>query len=256
MDNAERLPVLTYHAIDSRASVISVPPEEFRRQLETLARFGRTGVSLADAFTHSGHHGRFPPGAVVLTFDDGYLSVLSEALPAMQELGFRGTVFVISGLVGLNGAAARDRNRYIDRDLLGWSQLAELAAAGFEIGSHTVWHPDLRRLDAPGLERELRDSRAELEQRLQRPVASFAYPFGYVNAAVAAAAAVHYRRACTTRLGVNLPRPDPWRLRRVDAYYLRRADRFRKFARGELGAYLGFRHALREFKAPFRRGPA
>jgi peptidoglycan/xylan/chitin deacetylase (PgdA/CDA1 family) len=256
MDSADRLPVLTYHAIDTRASVISVPPEEFRRQMEMLAQRGRTGISLEDAFAHRERDGRFPPGAVVLTFDDGYLSVLSEALPAMQELGFRGTVFVISGLVGLNAAAARERNRYIDRDLLGWNHLAELAAAGFEIGSHTVRHPDLRRLDAPDLDRELRDSRAELEQRLQRPVESFAYPFGYVNVAVAAAAAVHYRRACTTRLGVNPPRPDPLRLRRVDAYYLRRPGRFRSFARGGLGAWLGFRHALREFKSPFQRGPA
>jgi peptidoglycan/xylan/chitin deacetylase (PgdA/CDA1 family) len=256
MDSADRLPVLTYHAIDSRASVTSVPPGEFRRQMETLAQHGLSGVSLADAFAQRERDGCFPPGAVVLTFDDGYLSVLSEALPAMQGLGFRGTVFVISGLVGLNAAAARERNPYIDRDLLGWGHLAELAAAGLEIGSHTVRHPDLRRLDAPDLERELRESREELEQRLQRPVESFAYPFGYVNATVAAAAALRYRRACTTRLGVNPPHPDPLRLQRIDAYYLRRAERFRKFARGGLGAWLGFRHALRELKRPFQRGPA
>ncbi len=146
MKTSDSLLVLTYHAVDARRSVISVAPDLFRRQMETLASRGLSGVSLQDAFRHRERTGCFPINAVVLTFDDGYVSVLDQALPIMQSFGFRGTTFIISGLVGLNAAQARNANRYIDRDLLGWEQLSELVNCGIEIGSHTVHHPDLTRL--------------------------------------------------------------------------------------------------------------
>lgn len=243
-----QLAVLTYHAIDNRAAVTSLPPELFRWQMETLVGHGLTGISLAQAFDHLDRTGRFPPNAVVLTFDDGYRSVLEEALPALAAQGFGGTVFLVSSLVGMTAAQARAAHRDFDRDLLDWREAETLLQAGFEIGAHTVSHPDLTRLPADALERELGQARAQLEQRLQAPVASLAYPYGWQNATVRNAAARHYRRACTTRLGRCRPQADPLRIDRIDTYYLRPRRRFLQLVGGGLAGWLRWRQHLRDLK--------
>lgn len=244
MTSSEWLPVLTYHAVDEQASVISVSPERFRRQLQLLAERSIEGISLAEAYAHREASGGFPSGAIVLTFDDGYLSVLEHALPALSVYGFTATIFLASGFAGLPASAARARNPDFDRDLLGWNHAAELVGAGWEIGSHSVSHPDLTRLNQAACEQELRDSKTELEQRLQHPVRSLAYPYGRLNNRVRDAAARHYAYACTTRLAVY-EGGDPLRIDRIDMFYMQDASRFGKLLDGKLDAWLRLRRNLR-----------
>lgn len=248
MTGVDRLLVLTYHAIDTRPSVISMPPDEFRRQMETLAQRGLKGVSLAQAFAQRERDGRFARDSVVLTFDDGYLSVITEGLPVLAAHGFAGTVFLVTGLVGMTAAEARKHHPDIERDLLDWRQAAELLQAGFEIGSHTVSHPDLTRLAPAEQERELADARSQLEQALQTPVESLAYPYGRLDPEVRNAAARHYRRGCTTRLARCGPATDPLRLDRIDMYYMRSDRRFHDLLNGGLNYWLRARRLLRALK--------
>lgn len=248
MSGADRLLVLTWHAVDGRASVISTPPERFRRQLGLLAERGLRGISLAEAFRRRAADGRFPADAVVLTFDDGFRSIAEQALPAASDHGFTGTVFVASGLVGLTADQARARNPDLDRDLMDWNELEALLGAGWEIGSHSVSHPDLTRFDAAARERELGDSKAALEQRLQVPVRSFAYPYGRLDRTVRDAAARHYAWACTTRLARHTGGGDPLRIDRIDMYYMQDMARFARLLDGGLETWLHLRRALRAVK--------
>ena len=55
----DKLLILTYHAVDTRPSVISVSPEMFLQQMEQLAKHGLRGIGLAEAFAHHDEHGRF-----------------------------------------------------------------------------------------------------------------------------------------------------------------------------------------------------
>ncbi|MDX1380345.1 MAG: polysaccharide deacetylase family protein [Xanthomonadales bacterium] len=250
MSGADRLLVLTWHAVDERASVISTPPGRFRRQLDQLAEHGCRGMGLAEAFRQRAAAGRFPREAVVLTFDDGYRSVVEHALPALGAHGFTGTVFLASGLVGLSADRARARNpaldrELLDRDLLDWDEAAALRQAGWEIGSHSVSHPDLTRLDAAAQARELGDSKAQLEQGLNISVRSFAYPYGRLNRSVRDAAAHHYDFACTTRLAHHPGDGDPLRVDRIDMYYMQDPDRFARLLAGGLDVWLPLRRALR-----------
>jgi peptidoglycan/xylan/chitin deacetylase (PgdA/CDA1 family) len=242
------LAILTYHALDDQPSVISMPPAAFRGQVEALARRGLRGVSLAQAFEQREREGRFPQDAVVLTFDDGYLSVITAGLPLLAAHGFTATVFLASGLVGLTAAEARRRNPDLDRDLLDWGQATELLQAGWEIGSHTVSHPDLTRLDTASLARELGDSKLELEQRLQAPVRSFAYPYGRHKRSVRDAAAHYYDFACTTRLAHHAGVGDSLRIDRIDMYYMQDPDRFARLLDDGLVAWLNLRRTLRAVK--------
>ncbi len=240
--------ILTYHSIDSRRSVTSTSPTLFQWQMEQIADLGLSGISLDQAFAHLSNRGRFPSNSVILTFDDGYLDFFETVLPVMDSLGFSATIFVVSGLVGMKAARARSVNPDIDRDLLGWGHLKELAATGFEIGSHSVSHDRLTQL-APGeLNRELDQSRQTLQQRLQLPVDGFAFPYGDLSTRVCEATRRYYQYACTTRLGYNQTETDPLQLNRVDSYYLKKPAVFNSVIRGGLAGYLRFRQTLRQIK--------
>lgn len=79
------------------------------------------------------------------------------------------------------------------------AERADILDAGIEIGSHTVTHPDMRKLDAAALAWELTESRDRLEQITGRAVDTFCYPFGYHNrAACDAVARAGYRLGRTT----------------------------------------------------------
>lgn len=248
MNSNNPLLILTYHTIDDSSAVISVSPGQFSWQMEQLAARGMSGISLAQAFEHLEQTGEYPRDAVVLTFDDGYLSVFEHALPVMAELGFSATVFLVTGMMGMNASQARAAHADFSGDLLSWDQAESLVSAGFEIGSHTVSHPDLRRLSPAEQEQELVESKTLLEQRLQPRVDALAYPYGYFNADLLTTTARHYRQACTTRLGRCGLQADPFQLNRVDAYYLRRQQRFLKLLDGGLTGWLKFRQHLRDLK--------
>lgn len=59
-----------------------------------------------------------------------------------------------------------------------WEQLRECEAAGVEIGGHTMLHAFLPSLDSDQLRMEIGQARRLLEQHLDRPVTTFAYPNG------------------------------------------------------------------------------
>jgi len=129
--------------------------------------------------------------AVSLTFDDGRESDAVVALPELQRRDFRATFFVTTGLVGTQG-------------FLSWKQAWALVQAGMEIGSHTCSHPVLTRLAPDELDRELRVSKRELEDRLGQSITSLSVPHGFYDARViAAAVSAGYEHVCVSRPGLN-----------------------------------------------------
>ncbi|MDQ6811628.1 MAG: polysaccharide deacetylase family protein [Actinomycetota bacterium] len=141
----------------------------------------------------------------MITFDDGYSSVLGRAAPILARFGFPGTVFVVTDFVGDSRpmswpGIARWLGTPHEHELtsLGWDELEALAAAGWEVGSHTCSHPRLTQLSQMELEEELGASRACLEERLGRPCRSVAYPEGdHDERVVRAAALAGYELAFT-----------------------------------------------------------
>ena len=151
----------------------AVAPSRFAAQMEWLARTGHRGVSVKDAFgSDVGDRRRL----VVLTFDDGCLDNYTDAFPILTQCGFSATFFVPTAYVGRTTAWWRATPA---NPLMNWEQIAEMAAAGMEFGSHTASHLDLRELDADRVAEELLTSKRAIEGRTNVPVVSFAYPHGY-----------------------------------------------------------------------------
>lgn len=233
-----RVPILTYHSIDSSGSVLAVAPADFRAHMQSLARNGFTGIRFDHLIAALGGERALPPKPVVLTFDDAYANFHEHAARALQEVGFAATVFAVAGLVGKTNDWPGQGPSIPRLPLLDWPALRELAAAGFEIGSHTFTHPRLDRAPADRLEYEIAGSRRALEDGIGAPVTTLAYPFGAHHPASVALARAHYQAACTTRMATARASHDRHRLPRLDVYYLREPRRFARFGTPLGRAYL------------------
>jgi peptidoglycan/xylan/chitin deacetylase (PgdA/CDA1 family) len=104
-----------------------------------------------------------------------------------------------------------------DFDLANWQELQRLEPAIVSIGSHTLTHPILPGAAPAEIETEVRDSRRQLEARLQRPVEFFAYPNGNHDAATEVFVRRHYTGAVTAARGWVRRGADAHRLPRVAA---------------------------------------
>lgn len=185
--------VLAYHAVSSSwRHPLAVPEERLESQLSCLQRRGYVGLTAAQAERRR-RDGTLPDRSAVVTFDDGFRSVL-RARPVLEALGYPATVFVVTAFVesqrrlcwdGIERSTAEADEEELRP--LGWEELALLRSAGWEVGSHTVTHPLSTDLSDADLEQEFVDSRSLLERRLGA-CETIAYPYGRADARVAAAA--------------------------------------------------------------------
>jgi peptidoglycan/xylan/chitin deacetylase (PgdA/CDA1 family) len=183
-------------------------------QLELLSSRGYVGLTFRECERRR-ESGTLPKRSAVVTFDDGYASVL-RAKPVLDAVGFPATVFVVTQFIesgeplswpGVDHMATVNAS---EMQPFRWSQLEELATSGWEVGSHTVTHPRLPELDDTDVLHELVDSRQAIVDHLGA-CDSLAYPYGAADTRVAAAARrAGYTGACT--LSVS---------HRVDERYLR-----------------------------------
>ncbi len=172
--------ILTYHKIGTQfeLGITTVRRYAFKGHLDLLRELDMV-FAVATRAAGSGER----RGEVAITFDDGYESVYREAAPEMEARGIPGTVFPVVGSIG--GCNTWDVS-LSPRPFrhLSWNQIRELVKYGFEIGSHTLTHRDLTRLDRPDLRCELERSKKTLEDHLGTAVTGIAYPFGRFSEAV------------------------------------------------------------------------
>ncbi len=209
--------ILTYHSLDPSGSAISVDPAVFRHQVEWLASGRVRVVPLPDLL-------RLPPtaDAIALTFDDGFANFAEVAAPLLRDYSLPATLFVVAGHVGgTNAWGGRRDSRVPTLPLLGWADLSRLADQGVRLGGHTRTHPHLTRVGPEALRDELGGAAETIRAETGRRPEEFAYPYGDVNQAVAAAAREIYTVGCTTELRWVRPVEDQLRLPRLDMYYLR-----------------------------------
>jgi peptidoglycan/xylan/chitin deacetylase (PgdA/CDA1 family) len=169
-----QVPIILYHRIDISPinSQYYVPPKKFEEEIKLLHDWEYTTITtemLIKAITAGND---LPPRPIIITFDDGHLDNYTSAFPIMKKYGFTGVLYIVGNYMSTDG--------YMDAD-----QIKEMAAAGWEIGSHSMNHRDLTLLDDPERERyEIVESKEKLEAELGVPVKTFAYPFGISNEGV------------------------------------------------------------------------
>jgi len=166
-----RCVVLHYHALPLRQR------QRFARQMDILLRCAKPlrpelKTPLSPGVLHA-----------VVTFDDGYESVVQNALPELQKRNIPCAFFIVTHFLGRPaGWLSKDFHHKHDGDnILTAQQLRELPPELVTIGSHSVTHPRLPALSQEVAKRELSDSRITLERVLQRRVTLFSFPHGAFN---------------------------------------------------------------------------
>lgn len=178
----EPLPVLMYHAVGSpmppALADLTVPPALLAEQLAALVDDGWALLGLTEALAEHSVGRR----VVALTFDDGYRDFLHGALPALDSLGARATLYVPSRSIG--STASWLPTPATDLPLLNRDELIEVAGAGIEVGSHGAEHVPMDVLAGAEAGRQLTESRRVLQDLVHQPVSSFCYPHGYHSPAL------------------------------------------------------------------------
>ena len=214
------LPILTFHALDDQMSIISFPPELFRRGMAKLFENRYQTISLLEAVDYLRLKKAFPERSFVITFDDGYESVYEEAFPVLKNYRMIATIFLTVGERGRVKPGERLPSLE-GRLMLNWCEIQEMKRWGIEFGAHTLTHPNLTRLSLERVRSEICDSKVIIEDALNVPVECFAAPYSRYDDRSLKIIREHFTCACSDKLSLINLRSDLYGLERIDTYYLR-----------------------------------
>jgi peptidoglycan/xylan/chitin deacetylase (PgdA/CDA1 family) len=207
---SEPVPILMYHVINPPPAAakfpgLYVPPEEFAAQMHALAQAGFHAVTMDQMLASWTRGTPLPKGKpIVVSFDNGYQSQLTEALPVLRRLGWVGVENIqLTGLPPSQGGLSE-------------AQVSELVTDGWELDTQGISHADLITLGPAALRDQVAVARGEVQRRYRVPVNWFCYPSGHYNATVIAAVkASGYVGSTTVVPGWASPGEDRYRLPRL-----------------------------------------
>jgi peptidoglycan/xylan/chitin deacetylase (PgdA/CDA1 family) len=242
------VPVLMYHSISDGPGPTRIAPEVFRKQMDILEESGYRVVSLTELGEWMRGLRDLPPRCTALTFDDGFLDFATTAFPELHRRKWPATVFLPVGHLGGTDRWDSSRRGATAKPLMDWGTVANLAVAGVDFGAHSVTHRDLTQLRGDELADEVLRPKSMIEERLSRPVASFAAPFGRSSAMVDNLVRQHYRQAVGTELARARRQSDPYAIPRIEMWYFRDPQRWAAFLRGDARTFLLARRLLRRLR--------
>ncbi len=206
----EAVPILMYHVIAAPPPGAPFPglyvqPEEFAAQMQALKSAGWHAVTLDQVKAYWSRGVPLRAGRpIVVSFDNGYHSQYSQALPVLRRLGWVGDENIqLTGLPPSQGGLSQEEVR-------------GLVSAGWELDTQGFSHADLITLDTQALHYQVAVARKVVQQRYGVPVNWFCYPSGHYDATVIAAVkAAGYSGSTTVVPGWAHPDEDPYRLHRL-----------------------------------------
>ncbi len=203
--------VLMYHMISehlpknqSKFNRLRVIPKEFEKQLIWLKQNGFKSFTLSELVKLE----NIPEKSVVLTFDDGYEDNFTNAFPLLQKYDFKATIYIVLNRFENNWATDKDLDKASselnNEKMLSDEQIKTMIESGLiEIGSHTLDHVNLPKLNKEEKERQLIESKKQIENIFAIKCDSFAYPFGFYDEdSVKIVENIGYTNATTTVNGV------------------------------------------------------
>ena len=180
--NGHTLAILGFHKIgepppdpDGWETWFYISEATFAGQLGYLQESGWQVIDLTTFVKGLTAPNSLPERAALLTFDDGYRSMRTVALPLLRRFGYPGVLFVPTDFIG-------GRNTFDpaepEEDLCDWDDLVELERRGVSVQSHGASHQSFSELTPPEQEEELCRSKTALERGLGKRVEVFSYPYG------------------------------------------------------------------------------
>jgi peptidoglycan/xylan/chitin deacetylase (PgdA/CDA1 family) len=232
-----------YHSISDTPGPTSIPLETFQGQIEALAACRYQTISLGTFKDWQTGKTHVSAQSVVITFDDGFADFADSAFQILKAHGYTATVFLPSGKMG--GVEDWDGDASLGRRLMDWSQVTALAKQRIEFGGHSVNHRDLTKVSDAELEREVRQCRDEIGEKLGSNPVAFAPPYGRAGARERQA----IQNAFSISVGTRLDRAgrdcDQYDVPRIEMHYFRDLKRWRAYLEGQADWYLTTRRLMR-----------
>lgn len=178
-DDGVRVSVLGYHDFSetSPETEMLIRTSKFRKQMEAIKNLGLPVIPMADFQAWKRGEKEISDKSIVITIDDGWKAVYTDAYPVLKEFGFPFTLFLYKNYVDGGGKA------------LTTPMIEEMQKNGATIGSHSVSHPypgtvkSHRRKGTEAYDKflrsELGESKRFLESKFGARVTTYAYPGGF-----------------------------------------------------------------------------
>jgi peptidoglycan/xylan/chitin deacetylase (PgdA/CDA1 family) len=199
------IPILLYHVANVPPGArrgLAVAASELRTHTGALQAPGRSAVAIGAIAAHLRGVGQLPPRRFAVTLDDATIPTYDAAV----ELALRAipvSLYVSTGSIGHKGMLTAPR----------LVELSRLPAV--QLGAHAVRHRRLDELATTEIREEVAGSKAALEDIIQRPVTSFAYPHGAYDARVRQAVrAAGYESAVAVKNALSHAADDPFAMAR------------------------------------------
>ena len=181
-DDGSRVSVLGYHEFHAtkEATHMRIPTSKFREQMEAVKASKIPVITLQKFLAWRRGEGTLPPQSILITLDDGWRSVYTEAFPILKEFQFPFTLYLYKNYVGSSKGGRA----------LSYAMIEEMLQSDLcTIGSHSVSHPfpsTVKKAAKTGeegydkfLRKEFGDSKNFLEEKFKQKITTYAYPGGY-----------------------------------------------------------------------------
>ena len=208
-----------YHNIGAEHEFNTLSVPLFKNHIKYLKSSGYTMISLSE-YVENIRTGINNNKAITLTFDDAYISIPETVLPALKKEQIPFSVFVPVNFVGQHNKWDVEEGLNISK-IMSWEQLTEIATEELvTIGSHGMSHTSFGKLNEQASVKELKDSKAILEEKLQTTVSHFSYPYGQYrdlgNETDKKLQELGYKSALSTLWGRRNTSEDIFRLKRIE----------------------------------------
>ena len=186
------VPILMYHSIiDNHNQSVSI--KSFEKQMLLMKKLGYQTINF-DKLDDKDNKKKF-----IITFDDAYENIFLNAFPILKKFGFSATCYVITNKIGSSNDWDKGNENFKEMNLMNFDQIKEWVLNDFEIGSHTMDHLDLTKLNNEEKIHQVANSKKFLSNMFNTKVDSFAYPFGSYDLETQNLVKKYYNFAVTTR---------------------------------------------------------
>jgi len=206
------LPVVAFHGIEpSPEGRYETSTGTFEFLLSTLKTYGYETITFADLMDYLDKGKPLPAKPIIITSDDGYQNTYTYALPILKKYGYKMTVFLITSYMG-NDENTRRMNEFDfdaegvpHRPMLIWPEVRAMSKYGIEFQSHTWSHGIITNIPIEQAERELAQSKYDIEVNIGKPCFIVAWSHGIFNGEVLSLLPkTGYRGAAAYDGGINI----------------------------------------------------
>lgn len=230
--------ILMYHSIENPHPEedkmgLAVTPQIFYMHMKYLRENEFNIISLLELVNKITRRQSIPEKSVVVTFDDGYKSILTHALPTLEEFDFTASLFVNIYFLERKLPHSEYWHHW---QTLNWEEIRKLHEAGLTIGSHGTTHRRLTKVTDRELKKEIIESKEIIERNIGSRIFAFSYPHGAFDDNVKRTLKDNnFCCGCSSIEGTNNARSDIFALRRTEVTAF--DDTSHKFEKRILGSH-------------------